>query len=378
MLKIIAFLQSRLHHITPITACYIAGIWWQSSTTPFEYSYVISLALVAILTVRNKLSQRHLLQTTTLSCAFFAGALLFFIQQEKHATNQTAFCGGLRNIRGCIMELNEPKQRFFKNSVTLNTYLIHKDKEWKPVNAKVQIYTDSINKFLVGDTIEIKDIIFKKPIDPSFNFYLMKQGITATTHQKNLEFKLIHRPKLSLQRAVFYSKKNIFERLKKKISPNVFPLVSSVFFGLKSGRKHFLDRLKELFKAWGILHFLARSGLHLVIFIFLWNIIIRFIPIAFIFRQILFIFLGAIYCGLTWTSIPFIRAISIFFLYKIGPLLNARTNTTHLLAIICLMMLLNNPSLLFFLDFQLSFGLTFALAWFGQLKLQKRTLLQNY
>ncbi|MFC1845655.1 ComEC/Rec2 family competence protein [Candidatus Dependentiae bacterium] len=121
---------------------------------------------------------------------------------------------------------------------------------------------------------------------------------------------------------------------------------------------------------------MARSGLHLVIFMFLWGIIFSFIPLPFTYKQLALIGLGLFYCLLSWTSISFIRAISIFLLYKISPLLHKQGQLLHLLTIICLVTLIWNPAQLLFLDFQLSFGLTLALAWFGQIKLQRK-FLQN-
>ena len=154
-------------------------------------------------------------------------------------------------------------------------------------------------------------------------------------------------------------------------------MFSSIFFGNKHNKKYFFEKSKNQFKCWGILHFIARSGLHLMLFIFLWQLLFRLIPIPFAYKQWILIIFGIVYFFLSWASISFLRALFIFFAYKISPFFNTRVNLLHFLSLTALFMLINNPVLLFFLDFQLSFGLTFALVLFGQLQRQKKNLLQN-
>jgi hypothetical protein len=53
------------------------------------------------------------------------------------------------------------------------------------------------------------------------------------------------------------------------MNTNTFALFSSLFLGNRTAIKQDLEEQKPLFKVWGISHFLARSGLHLLIFIML-------------------------------------------------------------------------------------------------------------
>ena len=46
--------------------------------------------------------------------------------------------------------------------------------------------------------------------------------------------------------------------------------------------KKTLSSYKDSFKQWGIMHYLARSGLHLVLFLSLFSIILNYLPLSFL------------------------------------------------------------------------------------------------
>ena len=77
--------------------------------------------------------------------------------------------------------------------------------------------------------------------------------------------------------------------------------------------------------------------------------------------------LSILYFILSWPSISFIRAFLIFLFTKYCNLHRHPTHFMHILLLTCCIVLLINPLQLFFLDFQLSFFLTFghwAPSWF--------------
>ena len=139
-------------------------------------------------------------------------------------------------------------------------------------------------------------------------------------------------------------------------------LFSAIFLGKKNKTQTY-DKSKDQFKIWGISHYLARSGLHLVIFIMIWHLILCLFPIPFRWKQSILIALALIYALLSWSSVSFIRALTVFMLYKIATIFEIQMHIVHSITLACLFTLLYNPAHLFFLDFQLSFALTFALAW---------------
>jgi competence protein ComEC len=158
------------------------------------------------------------------------------------------------------------------------------------------------------------------------------------------------------------------DTLKKAMNETTFTLFASIFLGYKQLSKQITDITKNHFMTWGVTHYLARSGLHMIIFIFIWQFILAFLPLPWFFKELILILVGLTYGLLSWSSISFIRAFLTFLLYKWCNLLSKQINVLHLLATVCLIVLLANPIQLFFLDFQLSFGLTFALACFNQIQ----------
>ncbi len=308
---------------------------------------------------------------------FMLGCFSFSFQENNHTKKQHLLCNSPCCIRGTITSIDTSKQKYLNTVITIKLTAIKQKQLWQKISCSIFIYTRKQQNLLVGDTIELQNIVFKKPSTESFNLYLTKIGIVAVSFEKNLSYVLISRPKFCFYRFINEKKQNLYNRLKQKCCPKTFSLFSSIFLGNKSHKSIFFEKTKEKFKVWGILHFLARSGLHLVIFIMVWEWILAFIPFSFFVTQIILLFFGGIYYIFSWTSTSFIRAFFIFFLYKASPFFDSKTNLVHLLTIICFTMLLFNPVQLLFLDFQLSFVLTFALAWFNQLLRSKKIFTQN-
>jgi len=237
----------------------------------------------------------------------------------------------------------------------------------------LKIYTKTKPKINIGDTIIIKNLKLKAPKNNSFIKHLMKENIAITLFANKLDYEVIRKPKYSVQKWIFTKRNQLFCNIKSKMPPITFGIFSSIFLGSKNIGKKSLEKLKLRFKNWGILHFLARSGLHLIIFLLLCEFILKYIPLYFVAKQLILITIGIIYLFLSWPSLSFIRAFGAFLFYKISPILNRKPDLPYIIMLICFAMLLYNPIYLFFLDFQLSFGLTFALSFFNQARAQKRT-----
>ena len=166
----------------------------------------------------------------------------------------------------------------------------------------------------------------------------------------------------------FSIKKNeLLYSLKNKMNASSFTFFSSLFLGNKTNSFHY-EKLKDHFKRWGLSHYLARSGLHLILFIALWQFLLRFIPLAFIIKHLILSCIVVLYFIFSWPSLPFIRSCITYFVYFIYILCNKQIDSLHILTLVTWLILLSNPVQLFSLDFQLSFGLTFALIWFSRLQ----------
>ncbi len=220
--------------------------------------------------------------------------------------------------------------------------------------------------FEVGDQLSISNITIKKtPTQrglkkPSFDDYLAKENILAALyHTKKSEITLLERPSASLKRWIWKKRESIYQGMMEKISHSCKPLLGLIFFGNK--QQPSIENLRRSFNTWGISHHLARSGLHIVFLIAIWSLLLMFLPINMQIKRFLLLVICLLYAFLSWSSIPFKRALAAFSITQFGKMTSQRTNTLHILCIVCLIVLLINPLQLFFLDFQLTFGLTFAL-----------------
>jgi len=146
-----------------------------------------------------------------------------------------------------------------------------------------------------------------------------------------------------------------------------FKYFASIFLGEPGNKKNTLT-IKRNMQFWGIVHYLARSGLHVVIFIAIWQTLLKFLPVSFLFKEIILILLLGLYSVMSWASIPFYRAFYTFLAIRTSSITYTRLYYIPTLACISLFFLIYNPLLLFSLDFQLSFGITFALAMLNEIK----------
>jgi competence protein ComEC len=194
--------------------------------------------------------------------------------------------------------------------------------------------------------------------NPTFSKYLLKRGAISTIFLYYPNYRIIKKSKNSFSRWICNKRAEIFEKIKDKMPRKTFAYFSNIFLGTKQKP---IKKARHYFQYWGISHHLARSGLHIALFILTWGFILSLAPIPFLIKHLLLILLCTLYALLSWTSISFIRAISIFFLYEAGKIFNKQTNIMYFLFLVALTVLVFNPIQLFFLDFQLSFGLTFAI-----------------
>ncbi len=284
--------------------------------------------------------------------------------QEYHQTPVALYNQNI-DVIGTVTDYTSMQHQKIKQCTTLClTHIKNHDKEtWIPIDKKIKIYTVYNPKLQVADVIQLTDICIKKSRNESYESYLIKEGIAGTIFAKKLEDALTYRPQYSIKRWAFNHKIRIFNAIKAKMSPETFAFFSSLFLGNRADCKKEIEQITEQFKDWGILHYLARSGLHLVIFILLWQTVLGYIPLPFTIKQLILLVLGILYFIFTWPSISFIRAFVIFILYKFCNIVKVQSHFLHLLTLVCLFTLIINPIQLMFLDFQLSFALTFALAW---------------
>ena len=304
--------------------------------------------------------------------SFLAGSILCYMQQQTQKNFLNLVASDTITLHGYISGIEKIQNPRFSFRMIIETDQIQKQDTWHQCGETIALYIKDKPNLLVGDIIEISNVAFKQSSNSSFNTYLAKEKISATLFLENLEYTLIERPDFSFSRSLFYFKESLFATLRSKINHETFQLFSSIFLGNRTAVKKQMDTTKEPFKIWGTSHYLARSGLHLVIFVIIWHFILSLLPLSYILKQLFLIMLILAYALLSWSSVSFERALLMVLIYKWCLLARSPSHYVHLVVLVTALVLCINPLQFFFLDFQLSFGLTFALAWFNHIEARKK------
>lgn len=357
-------LFSKPHPLTFGLLFFICGIYSAA------HNYIIVNILISILLIF--LVKRSITRTLLLSSFFLLGAFLY---QRKIVHFQKFFeiikPDKKYNLQGTITSLQELKgKRCAYYCILKNATISHPDFQgvfYK--QCSLGIYCNNLQNFELDDVVYFNSATFKKPDSVSYQQHLCKEGVFATTFlSPEIMPVLMLRPQSSLKRWIFNKRKSIIYSLQKKMLPKTYTFFSSLFLGYKNNNYHF-QQLKEHFKRWGLSHYLARSGLHLILFIALWQLLFRGIALPFALKHIFISIMVFLYYLLSWSSVPFTRSCLTYFGYIVCTLFDRQIDSLHILTLVIWSILLLNPMHLFALDFQLSFGLTFALIWFSQNKL---------
>ena len=356
--------------ILPITIAFILGIIWQAIIPSITTTLLFMLSFFIMCCSYNKNKKFYGLQYYAAYCLVAAGGAYLY---EKNITDYDSFYQFTHNcsveITGTVIDKSKNSQGYTQSTViALAIHSVTNATNTKKYNKTIIIHSSTATDALcVGDTVTFFNVKCKKTDNVSFNNYQIKEQIAATVFHQQLVYTIIHHPSWSLRRWIFDQKQTILTNLKQKLSPPCFIFFASLFLGDRVCIKKSIEKINEQFKRWGVYHLLSRSGMHLALFIFSWQIALSMIPLPFFIKQLIMLSLSFIYCIFSWTSAPFIRSLTLFTLNRTCLITKTPYHLLHYLTLTCLCFLLYCPLYLFFLDFQLSFGLTFALAWLNQL-----------
>lgn len=303
---------------------------------------------------------------------FVAGVALYHHQISTHFAFQEKYNGIPLTIRGTVASIEKIQNARHRWHLIIDLKSVCATNTILATQESVALYCVYNPKVSIGDTIALSDVVFKKIEKQEFNLYLAKEKICATVFIDKPQITIIEHPQWNLNRTIAQLRNNIFCSVQQAMNHQTFALFSSIFLGNRAAVKQQMDSEKEPFKCWGTSHYLARSGLHLVIFGIIWHFILGFLPLLFIGKQLFLIVLIILYSVLSWASVSFNRALIMFFIAKFCLLTRNRLHYVHLITLATLLVLFLNPLQLFYLDFQLSFGLTFALAWFSHIQQHKK------
>lgn len=354
------FIVPRFHPLLYIVISYICGIVFQLCSAQSLLMPAIIALLIFFIGIQTQLSTYY--YALFISGAFILGSILYEKQHDTHWHMQHLVAGKHYNITATVTDIDLLSSGYLRNKITLAIESLSPSIGTIENGHTIIIYTSKISDLWVGDIITIAKQEFKAITNDSYNIYLAKEGVATTIFATTFSYTLIHRPHWCLNRWIHKQKHRVLDALRKKMSKNIFTVASLTFYGSADTSHYYKQHIKEGCRRWGISHLLARSGLHLVIFVMLWQWILTVIPLRFRFKQIIMLLLGITYYIFTWPGVSFNRAFLTFLAHKIGAIFYIQTDLMHLLTVVCCCVLLYNPMQLLFLDFQLTFALTAGLA----------------
>jgi len=337
----------------------MAGIAWQHNCTLQSLTLFVGCsAIFAIIAffVAPKKFLFPLFFAVTLGCL---GALRYLQKNQNYNTIMQAVTHRQIAITGTIDTIQKSPH---KQTVTIKLIGAKSLTEQIPCQgALIQLDCFHTADFTAGDSIQIPCLYLETVASKKYSSWFWQKNIVGTGiiqphHALDIT------KKEGLAAALEQKKLALVTSLQHKLSPQTFSLVGSIFFGYPMEKSAATKTLRQKFSWWGISHYLARSGLHLVLFVLLLQLFLSFLPLPLLVKQSLSLATILLYAALSWTSTSFLRALIMVCCYFFCSLSTLQQHTLHIIALTCFAMLLYNPFYLFALDFQLSMGLTCALA----------------
>ena len=307
-------------------------------------------------------------QPILLAALFLIGFFCLNLQLKRYSAVTDNIRHKALSIQVTIETVEPAQHQLYRYIITAQVTATNTD-EQEPISTpwRIQLFSQARPTFEIGDTVAFDCIKLGPPPTGSFYLYLLKEQIHATTFLNKSSYRIVSRPAFHLFGCIHAYKHALLERIRSKCSKYTFALFSSIFLGNRNRVKYVYANIKEAFHHWGIMHFLARSGLHLVLFILLLQLLLNQFPIPFIAKQLIILCTVSLYALLSWSSVSFARACSTFGWYTGSRISNMQIDVPTIVLFLSGLFLLHNPALLFFLDFQLSFGLTLVLSLTNQL-----------
>jgi len=209
-----------------------------------------------------------------------------------------------------------------------------------------------------SDIVYVHAVTIPRVTNSSFCWYLMREQLAGYIHATP-RMRITHRPHYSIRRYIWSIKVHLLSTIYEHLPRHHADIVSHIFLGYKATSA----TTRQQFERWGVSHMLARSGLHLAIFTACCAYALRYIPCSLIIRDLCILTCTLIYAMCSWMSVSFLRALHMICGMYVCRSLQIPYHAEHWVMWSALMLLCYNPLHLMFLDFQLSFLVTWALCW---------------
>lgn len=349
--------------IVPISIALCSGIIVQSYAPSAFVLLCCCYCLVLIFfAIKNPNS---LTKNLYMFLSFLIGASILQ-QQTNHVVALRNFMQEeTLNLTIEITDYDKKQHPFIRHVYTgtiLHALQLQSGKTIKP-DKSIKLYMQQPIKADVGSTIKIFNYKAKPVTNNQFTEYCNKEKIITTYIGKSIRYALCNNQKhfAMIRSYLYHVRFRILQHLKNKLSQHLFIFYSLLFLGKKPPNQNELQHLYTHGKEWGISHHFARSGLHLIICLLAWERLLRYMPFSFYWQHIILLLFGFIYYLLSWPTISFKRAFIVFSCTKFALAQLRPAHSMHLIGVALIYTITTNPWSVFFLDFQLSFGITLLL-----------------
>lgn len=286
-------------------------------------------------------------------------------QYASHKSDQS-FLKNKTTIQGFVEQVSHSSLVKNQSTIFIKTSLISNKKNKLKTSKKICIFlpTNLAQKIQESNFITLYEIQLEQPSkENDYQLYLIKEEIWAIAYGTKYTRYYIKKNSFSLRQ-------KILSQVYKKISKNTISLFEPLFLGKKEKTSESLN-IQHKCLYWGIAHHMARSGAHLAILFGLIMLLLHYTQIAYVYRYFLCIFLLFSYALISHSSISFLRALCMILLHIIAKMFKQPPSSLHTISLTTLIVLFYNPMQLFFLDFQLSFGITYVIIWLFNIKNSK-------
>ncbi len=278
-------------------------------------------------------------------------------ERTSHIMNVVSAEKGRKlSLKGTVVSEPEP------DSFTLRTEMVLVKDKWLPARGMVLVRLNSVDTDCrYGDSIEIKNVYLSLPSPPrnpgqfDYRSFLLRRKIYALINvfsQKQIAIlgvgcvNPVTRLALILKRRM-----ETIIRGTMVSSPQRFFLESILL-----GNRYLLPaEMKEIFANTGTAHLISISGLHVGFVLAIFLLLFRILNVPLRVSSLLTIVVIVIYCLLTGSRPPAVRASIMAIMILTGTILNRPVDIWNSLFVAAFIILIMSPFALFDLGFQMSF-----------------------
>ena len=355
--------SSRLIHrpLIGLCLCYVFGII-AGTIFSFPLTFLYSILIAAFVTAGFSLFRKKSLLSSIFLyfCVFLLGVVV--IQYHRERTSHimdvlSAGKGRKLDMKGTVV--SEPEPGFF----TLRVEEILGKDNWMPANGLALVRLNSVEvDCRYGDSIMIENVYLSLPPPPrnpgefDYRSFLLRRKIYALINvfsQKQIETGLGMGRVNPITRLAL-----ILKRRMETIIRDTMVFSTQRFFleSILLGNRYLLTGdVKEIFTNTGTAHLISISGLHVGFVLSIFLLLFRILNVPLRTASLLTIVIIVIYCLLTGSRPPAVRASIMAIMILTGTVLNRPVDIWNSLFTAAFIILIMNPAGLFDTGFQMSF-----------------------